>query len=277
MKGKNVFTQSEYEDLESLVIQRPSASKGEQKKVRKEMRRIGFYGGDDFGIKDLRIDDLRNLRRSGRIVVVDSKFATMPTPKSSVCSSVKQDKPAITIMCDGGLKSWVETGVFKAVSSLQEADIPNKPGLYCIKLREGISMPAPFDQYSKNRNNIIYIGKASQSIRQRLWNQELHHKSAATFFRSLGAVLGYRPGFGSLKGKGNQNNYKFTEADKQSIIAWIEQNLEVRWICVTDDNLDKLETDLIHKYTPIFNIKKNPATVPELIQLREECIQIARG
>ena len=29
MKGKNVFTQSEYEDLESLVIQRPSASKDE--------------------------------------------------------------------------------------------------------------------------------------------------------------------------------------------------------------------------------------------------------
>lgn len=70
MKGKNVFTQSEYDELERLVGLRVKASREDQKKIRNKMRRIGFYGGDDFGIKDLTIDDLRSLRKSGLIVVI---------------------------------------------------------------------------------------------------------------------------------------------------------------------------------------------------------------
>lgn len=274
MKGKNVFTQSEYDELERLVRLRVNASREDQKKIRNKMRRIGFYGGDDFGIIDLKIEDLRSLRKSGRIVVLGSKSAAKPAAMPSLCSSVKQDEQTTPTMYDGD--TWVETGIFKTVLSLQDADIPDTPGLYCLKLRKGARLPNPFDQYAQSRKNIIYIGLASKSLRQRMWNQELHHKRAATFFRSIGAVLGYRPEFGSLIGMENQNNYEFSEYDKQSIIEWIERNLEVSWICISD-NLNNLETELIHKYTPAINLDKNPAKVPELIKLREECRRIARG
>lgn len=273
MKGKNVFSQSEYDELERLVIRRVNAPSSHQKRIRDQMRALGFYGRDDFGITDLRIEDLRRLRKSGRVVVIGRKLAPISTPKS--INSVTQNEKALQ-MADNDVESWVESCRYSVVSSLRDIDVPDKPGLYCMKLLKGSGLPIPFDQYAQSRNNIIYIGLASQSLRQRMWNQELHHKSAATFFRSLGAVLGYRPEFGSLIGMKNQNNYEFSEEDKQSIIEWIEQNIEVGWICISD-NLNNLETELIHKFTPVINIDKNPAKVSELIQLREECRQIARG
>ena len=55
MKGKNVFSQSEYDELERLVIRRVNAPSSQQKRIRDQMRALGFYGRDDFGITDLRI------------------------------------------------------------------------------------------------------------------------------------------------------------------------------------------------------------------------------
>ncbi len=43
---------------------------------------------------------------------------------------------------------------------------------------------------------------------------ELRARGHGTFFRSLGAVLGYLPPKGSLKGKSNQNNYTFQKKIK---------------------------------------------------------------
>ena len=168
MKGKNVFSQSEYDELERLVIRRVNAPSSQQKRIRDQMRALGFYGRDDFGITDLRIEDLRRLRKSGRVVVIGRKLAPISTPKS--INSVTQNEKALQ-MADNDVESWVESCRYSVVSSLRDIDVPDKPGLYCMKLLKGSGLPIPFDQYAQSRNNIIYIGLASQSLRQRMWNQ----------------------------------------------------------------------------------------------------------
>lgn len=44
MKGKNVFSQSEYDELERLVIRRVNAPSSQQKRIRDQMRALGFMG-----------------------------------------------------------------------------------------------------------------------------------------------------------------------------------------------------------------------------------------
>ena len=48
MKGKNIFTESEIEQLKVLIRQRVQADSSSQKNIRNKMRRIGFYGQNDY-------------------------------------------------------------------------------------------------------------------------------------------------------------------------------------------------------------------------------------
>ena len=67
MKGTNVFTKSEINELRELIRQRVKADSSKQKRIRDKMRAIGFYGRDDFGIVDMTESDLDMLLESGRI------------------------------------------------------------------------------------------------------------------------------------------------------------------------------------------------------------------
>lgn len=69
MKGKDQFTQKEIEDLKELINLRTKADPDEQKRIRGKMRKIGFYGGDDWGINDLQLSDLQDLIDSGIITI----------------------------------------------------------------------------------------------------------------------------------------------------------------------------------------------------------------
>lgn len=72
MKGKNEFTKAEVADLRRLINQRCNADRGEQKKIRDKMRKIGFYGRDDFGITDMSVEKFDNLIASGEIKIVEN-------------------------------------------------------------------------------------------------------------------------------------------------------------------------------------------------------------
>src|SRR4051812_37243154 len=99
--------------------------------------------------------------------------------------------------------------------------VPAEPGFYAIFVDEPESLPSPFDRYLREKNSrLIYTGVASRSLYERLIEQDLRHREASTFFRGIGAILGYRPPSGSLVGKGNQNNYEFSTADTATIDAW---------------------------------------------------------
>ena len=165
-------------------------------------------------------------------------------------------------------------GDFVSVGALFGEMVPDVPGLYCIKLRKGAKLPA---KYGKVREDgIIYIGQASTSLRQRFWKQELNHIGAATFFRSIGAMLGYLPPKGSLAGK-RTTNYKFSPEDTEAIRKWMQHSLLVNCIVVEALALDDIEETMIRKYTPLVNIAKNPAASEALKAAREDCVAYAKS
>lgn len=153
--------------------------------------------------------------------------------------------------------------------------VPNRPGLYAIRVRDTGSLPQPFRSYSeKRRQDLLYIGLATTSLSRRFLGQELRARGHGTLFRSIGALLGYRPPAGSLHGKSNTGNYRFAPADNQAIIDWINANLLANWV-ETSDDLTAQETALIRGHRPLLNLQRNPAALPELSSLRAECVRIA--
>lgn len=269
MKGKNTFTQKEIDELERLITLREnSTSKSEQKKLRDKMRKIGFYGGDDFGINDCKVADLERLISIGRIKVIGNNLIT----KSEYISNVKEPAKEKIATDFASVEEKLIKGDFKSVSSLSADAIPNESGIYCIKLREGSTLPSKFGKIREDR--IIYIGKASISLRKRLWEEELNHKKAATFFRSIGAMLNYLPE-GSFGGK--PTNYKFSNKDTDAIRKWMKQSLRVNFIKVKETEIISIEDALIKKYTPLANISRNPKASEVLKNVRLHCIDYVKN
>lgn len=167
-------------------------------------------------------------------------------------------------------------GNYKSVDELQkDLLIPESPGIYCIKLKEGVSLPEPYN-HKIIMSRIIYIGISSVSLKDRLWGQELQHLSPATFFRSMGAILGYLPERGSLYGK-ETRNYKFSKTDTEKIRNWMRESLAVNFLPIPASLLDNFEKKLIVKYTPLVNIKDNPFKCKELEKVRKRCIEVAKS
>ena len=163
---------------------------------------------------------------------------------------------------------------FKRAGSIDNL-VPHNAGLYCIRIADINKLPKPFNTFLADRqHNIIYIGIATESLNRRFLNQELRADGHGTFFRSIGAVLGHRPPKGSLTTKKNKRNYKFEPTDEQKIIKWINENLKVNWVDFSGD-FETIETKLINKYRPLINIAKNPSALQLLVDLRNECVQIA--
>ena len=165
---------------------------------------------------------------------------------------------------------------FVKVKELKENYIPNQSGLYAIRIDNMDVLPEEFIKALKQRkHNILYIGISKGSLRQRLWHEELHIEKPATFFRSIGSMLGYRPPKNSLSLK--SSNYIFCPEDIREIIQWMEENLKVNYICVNEALLESIEKGLIKKYIPLVNIKHNPYKSPQIEALRKLCVEIARS
>lgn len=156
-----------------------------------------------------------------------------------------------------------------------DADVLTGPGLYAISVTHASALPAPFSTLADRVERLLYVGKATVSLRERLLDQELRAKGHGTFFRSVGAVLGYRPVPGSLVGKANQHNFVFVPTDRLAIRNWLSQNVVASAIAI-DRDLDSLEIDLIRQYTPLLNLDHNPAPVQELVDARKACLSVAR-
>lgn len=156
-----------------------------------------------------------------------------------------------------------------------EDQVPSRPGYYAIFADRPESLGKEFEQLLRPRQTqLIYVGIAKKSLQKRLVGQDLRHKGASTFFRGLGAMLGYRPISGSLVGKANQSNYRFRTAETREIITWINAHLSVSWIEAPAANL-RTERMAIASLRPLMNTDGNPEALSELAQLRKECRQIA--
>ena len=145
-----------------------------------------------------------------------------------------------------------------------------------IKLKTNSRLPDRYQSIlDKKKYKFIYIGKAEgQTLGERL-AQELELKSPGTFFRSIGCVLKYLPIKGHLKGKANQNNFKFSTNDKSEIIEWLKKNVELSVVKFNGDF--SIEIELIGKYCPLLNYTHNPMKLQELEDDKDKCREIARG
>lgn len=156
-----------------------------------------------------------------------------------------------------------------------EDDVPALPGVYAIQVADTSVLPPLFAQVLADRGHrLLYIGQASISLESRLGN-ELRARGAGTFFRSLGAILGYVPRAGSLIDCANQDNFRFEPDDRRSIVAWLNRHVEVAWAVEMGD-LDELERGLIADHRPLLNLKDNPSALPEVVEARDRCKAIAR-
>lgn len=152
--------------------------------------------------------------------------------------------------------------------------VPDASGIYAIAVTDVRALPAPFDTLATERgHSLIYIGKA-QNLRSRFLEEELRGRRNGMFFRSLGALLGYRPLQGSLFERKNQRNYRFTHEDTASIGKWINANLVVSFVGV-EQVLKPLEVELIKGRLPLLNLDDNSVKLPELEALRRACRVIA--
>jgi len=161
-------------------------------------------------------------------------------------------------------------------ASVIDDQVPDCVGLYAIRARDLALLPDPYRAIAEQRcSNLIYLGEATgQTLRRRLVHNELRGHGHGTFFRSLGAVLGYRPAAGSLLGRSNQRNYRFLPSDATAIVEWINTNLEVTWLAF-NEGVHEAEVILIQKHTPLLNLRDNPGALAELSKLRALCCQIA--
>jgi hypothetical protein len=155
--------------------------------------------------------------------------------------------------------------------------VPPNAGFYSIFVDKPESLPTPFDRYLREKGTrLIYIGVASQSLFERLIEQDLRHRKASTFFRGIGAILEYRPPAGSLVGKRNQNNYKFSKPDTLAIDAWCREHLAVRFVIVDTGQHPNAERHAIGRSCPILNTTHNPECLSEVAELRELCRHVGR-
>jgi hypothetical protein len=156
-----------------------------------------------------------------------------------------------------------------------EQQVAPGPGFYAIFVDIADSLPPPFSQTLRDqRTELIYIGIATKSLIERLVDQDLRHRNSSSFFRSLGAILGYRPPVGSLSAKKNQSNYKFSSRDTKDIVEWIDLHLSIRWLPVSPA-ANAAEEAAIRRHRPLLNITHNPTPSRELQDLRQLCRALA--
>ncbi len=170
-------------------------------------------------------------------------------------------------------KDLLDASMFVSIDRLPNIRQLDSPGLYCIKLRSGATLPRDYMCQLKP-DRYIYIGKASGSLRQRFWKQELNAVGHGTFFRSIGAVLGYTPVAGSLK---SGRNYKFSTVDEEKIKRWLQNNTLVNCVPVQEEQIKANEDVLILKHRPLLNIQGNPDKLTILEEARKKCLGIALG
>lgn len=183
--------------------------------------------------------------------------------------------PAVSPVDSSELEAaLLEPTAFRLAGTI-DFHVPDRPGLYAIRVRNKSALPEPFRSLSEQRgHDLVYVGIARQSLSRRLLGQELRARGHGTFFRSIGALLGFRPRAGSLIGKGNTRNFTFTPVDNRVIIDWINMNLLVNWVEFSGAHAVE-ESTLIRKHLPLLNVQGNPAAIPELTALRAECIRVA--
>ena len=292
----NMTTQELYkqicQDLDSRKLKNPTIRKNAAKKILEFVKHTKYFLSNNsitlpnekdkfkeayikYKNKDLNDAEKSVINMIYKLAITDitNEMNLEPILTNAQCNLSQLDVPEDR---EVNVEQDLIFGSFIPVHSLlDENTIPDKPGIYCIKLCNGIQFSKEFGKIRED--GIIYIGQASKSLKKRLWEEELNHMCAATFFRSIGAMLGFLPPKGSLANK-QTNNFKFSEEDTASICKWMQESLLVNFVVLNPMNveIDKIEISLIEKYSPIVNIKHNKIPNAVLQAKRNKCREYAK-
>ena len=179
MKGKKVFNANEIDLLKSLIRQRNNADKAKQKSIRDQMRNLGFYGRDDWGINDCHVSDLENLIASGQIKVIGAA----PSQAGKANIEKKVETPKLETDELSSFSSPVRISKLRNQISM----IPEAPGIYIVlrkKKNEPVFLTVGSGGHHKGKNpnvpvpelesnwipgeEIVYIGMTRSSLRHRI-------------------------------------------------------------------------------------------------------------
>jgi hypothetical protein len=249
MKGRNTFTPTEISELRNLIKERIKADASRQKGIRNKMRKIGFYGSDDFGIIDMQPSDFERLLNSGKIKMSgQTNILKKEIPKQII------DKP---IDKKSTLKSISEFSLFDPEKHNNE-QIPDSAGNYIICLKKGSLLPdigVSYEMKKFQELNVIYTGIAGKSLRKRDYKQHFtgNNAGSSTLRKSLGSMFGY-PKIARDKDESNGKT-KFRVSDEITLSKWMLSNL----VLYFKSNLspEELENILIKELNPPLNLSKN--------------------
>lgn len=137
--------------------------------------------------------------------------------------------------------------------------ISSYDGVYIIALREGCNIPQSVIKPSYRLHDglrVLYVGMSNQGLNSRIGKTHFNGTAGrSTLRKSLGCLFGYKL---IPRSKNNPNDGKttFETCDEERLSKWMRDNLIVFYATVRDD-IESVENDLIHSYSPPLNIKSS--------------------
>lgn len=263
LKGKKVFSFDEIRQLEELIKLRVKSPADQQKGIRDKMRKIGFYGKDDWGIVDLQLADLKWLIKSGQIKIIDSR--SIHVFEKSKENEIKIKERVINTIettlqnSDIDLKEVLESLKGNCFDPMHDLDtkVNDEPGNYIICLKNNSTFPeTTIKPILKifNGLRVIYTGIAGTSLRKRDLRQHFRgNAGGSTLRKSIGVLFGYKL-IARDKDKSNGKT-KFSTTDENKLSEWMQQNLLMYFY--SNNNHNNIEIELINHFNPPLNLKGN--------------------
>ena len=259
MKGKNQFLKSEFEQLKTLIKEKQTADKTEQKSIRNRIRKIGFYFSDFSNQKKgYNISDLEQLVKTGEIKVVG---ITNNIEKPKVGTKQKENPKQTEV------KTFKKSNLTKALIDFTknrfepnkdlENVIPDTCGNYIICLKKQSKLPKSeykVELQTFDGLNVVYTGIAGTSLKKRDYRQHFKGNSgSSTLRKSLGVLFGYK--LIPRDKNPESRKTKFDLKDESELSEWMNLNLIMYFLPNSD--FDNLENQLIDKLNPPLNLSKN--------------------
>jgi hypothetical protein len=259
VKGKNLFFKSEYEQLKTLIKEKQTADKTEQKSIRNRIRKIGFYFSDFSNQKKgYDISDLEQLLKNGEIKI-DGTINNIEKPKVSTKRKERPKQTEVRTFKKLDLtKVLVEftKNRFEPNKDLENV-IPDTCGNYIICLKKQSKLPISEYKVETQRFDslkVVYTGIAGKSLRKRDYRQHFKgNAGSSTLRKSLGVLFGYK--LIPRDKNPESRKTKFDLKDESELSEWM--NLHLVMYFLPNSDFDDLENQLIDKLNPPLNLDKN--------------------
>jgi len=274
-KGITQFTKNQANSIRMLIKKKLVAGRNEQKRIRDQIRDIGFYYSRFSKSKHgYTVDDFNTLIAEGKITIIDdaphpslyNESRPLYTPATS--STINNGSQASSINSIPAPPTSAKRLKLDQVLNLmkdnrfdpRESDpsiIPSTPGIYLMCLRKCSKLPnVLFPPVVKEFEGlpVIYTG-ISENLHNRDYKTHFTGNNAgkSTFRKSLGALmkLHFVP---RSENNPNDGKTKFDDADEERLSQWMKENL-ILYFYSTNLTVH-YEEQLINYFDPPLNLSK---------------------